>query len=74
MVEYGGHAGDYVGGLALNDLLKYQGIICVSGDGLLHEVVNSLYNRQDLSIIPPIGIIPAGSGNAVAGALCYRSG
>ena len=26
---------------------QYDGIICISGDGLLHEVVNGLMHRED---------------------------
>ena len=73
-VEYRGHAGDYVRGLQLNDLLNYQAIICVSGDGLIHEIVNAMYSRGELESMPPLGCIPVGSGNAIAASLCYRSG
>jgi sphingosine kinase len=34
----------------MNEDLKigeYDGVICVSGDGLIHEVVNGLYRRKD---------------------------
>jgi sphingosine kinase len=45
MTERAGHAYDIV-----NQDLKpgdYDGIATVSGDGLIHEVVNGLYRRQD---------------------------
>ncbi|XP_074568766.1 sphingosine kinase 2-like isoform X2 [Curcuma longa] len=44
------------------DLLKYDGIVCVSGDGVLVEVVNGLLQREDWdsAIQVPLGIIPAG--------------
>jgi hypothetical protein len=40
----------------------------VGGDGLINEVVNGLMNREDKehAIKIPIGIIPAGSQNALA--------
>ncbi|KAL2495102.1 Sphingosine kinase 1 [Forsythia ovata] len=49
------------------DLTKYDGIICVSGDGILVEVVNGLLNREDwdAAIRIPLGIVPAGTGNGM---------
>ncbi|KAG4124128.1 hypothetical protein ERO13_D10G021400v2 [Gossypium hirsutum] len=46
------------------DLSKYDGIVCVSGDGILVEVVNGLLEREDWSaaINMPIGMVPAGNG------------
>ena len=72
--EYHGHAGEYIGELPLNDLKNYQAIVCASGDGIIHEIVNAMYSRGDLKYLPPIGCIPMGSGNAVAASLCYQSG
>jgi sphingosine kinase len=47
---------------------SYDAIVCVSGDGMLHEVLNGLArhpkSKQALQI--PLVPIPAGSGNAVA--------
>ena len=50
------------------DLSKINGIVVVSGDGLLYEIVNGMLNRKDWLEIRkiPIGIIPGGSGNGVA--------
>ncbi len=45
MTERAGHAYDMV-----NHELQpgdYDGIVTVSGDGLIHEVVNGLYRRAD---------------------------
>jgi sphingosine kinase len=43
--ERAGHAYDFVSQeLRPGD---YDGIITVSGDGLIHEVVNGIYRRQD---------------------------
>eukprot|EP01134_Creolimax_fragrantissima_P001908 CFRG1908T1 len=49
------------------DLKKYDGIVCISGDGLIHEVVNGLLTRKDWDDARkmPIGIVPAGTGNAL---------
>ncbi|KAG0457431.1 hypothetical protein HPP92_022271 [Vanilla planifolia] len=45
-----------------------DGIICVGGDGIVNEVLNGLLSRTDQkeAISIPIGIIPAGSDNALA--------
>ncbi|KAH0468736.1 hypothetical protein IEQ34_001968 [Dendrobium chrysotoxum] len=50
------------------DFLNYDGIVCVSGDGVLVEVVNGLLQREDwdTAIKVPLGIIPAGTGNGLA--------
>ncbi|KAL5987016.1 hypothetical protein ACLOJK_041879 [Asimina triloba] len=53
------------------DLVKYDGIVCVSGDGVLVEVVNGLLQRQDweAAIKMPLGVIPAGTGNGMVKSL-----
>ncbi|PSS24685.1 Sphingosine kinase [Actinidia chinensis var. chinensis] len=53
------------------DLSKYDGIVCVSGDGVLVEVINGLLEREDwdAAIKMPIGAIPAGTGNGMAKSL-----
>lgn len=50
------------------DLSECDGIVCISGDGLLHEVFNALMAREDAqtAINIPIGVIPGGSGNGLA--------
>ncbi|PNT74939.1 hypothetical protein BRADI_1g24730v3 [Brachypodium distachyon] len=67
------HAQEIAGSL---DLMKYDGIICVSGDGILVEVVNGLLQREDWStaIKVPLGIIPAGTGNGMVQALLHSAG
>lgn len=52
-----------------------DGIICIGGDGLVHEVVNGLLNRSDAAIARhiPIGIIPAGTTNGLAHSLGIHS-
>uniref|UniRef100_A0A6N2KFS5 sphingosine kinase n=1 Tax=Salix viminalis TaxID=40686 RepID=A0A6N2KFS5_SALVM len=49
------------------DLSKYDGIVCVSGDGILVEVVNGLLEREDwnVAIKMPLGMVPAGTGNGM---------
>jgi len=61
------------------DLGNYCGIVIVSGDGMLSEVINGLANRTKstadfyhLLQKVPIAIIPAGSSNGVATSLGSR--
>ncbi|RDX65566.1 Sphingosine kinase 1, partial [Mucuna pruriens] len=53
------------------DITKYDGIVCVSGDGILVEVVNGLLQREDwdVAIKMPLGVVPAGTGNGMAKSL-----
>ncbi|XP_022095454.1 sphingosine kinase 2-like isoform X2 [Acanthaster planci] len=55
---------------------EWQGIIVVAGDGLVYEVLNGMMNHQDPSSVlkVPIGIIPAGSGNALYAAVMSKVG
>ncbi|KAM3384966.1 hypothetical protein ACQJBY_009111 [Aegilops geniculata] len=67
------HAQEIAGSL---DLKKYDGIVCVSGDGILVEVVNGLLQRDDWdkAIKVPLGIIPAGTGNGMVQGLLHSAG
>uniref|UniRef100_A0A2K6LNU4 sphingosine kinase n=1 Tax=Rhinopithecus bieti TaxID=61621 RepID=A0A2K6LNU4_RHIBE len=67
------HARELVQGLSLSE---WDGIVTVSGDGLLHEVLNGLLDRPDWeeAVKMPVGILPCGSGNALAGAVNQRGG
>ncbi|KAK3839794.1 MAG: ATP-NAD kinase-like domain-containing protein [Linnemannia gamsii] len=62
--EYGKHAIEIANKLDLN---KVDSLVVVSGDGVLHEVINGLLSRPDWDQArkTSIGIIPAGSGNAI---------
>ncbi|KAG7469405.1 hypothetical protein MATL_G00128530 [Megalops atlanticus] len=57
-------------------LPEWDGIVIVSGDGLLHEVINGLMERPDWeqAIKTPVGILPCGSGNALAGSINHYAG
>ncbi|XP_034552870.1 sphingosine kinase 2 [Notolabrus celidotus] len=57
-------------------LPEWDGIIIISGDGLLHEVINGLMERPDWeqAIKIPVGILPCGSGNALAGSINHNAG
>lgn len=62
--KYQLHAKEVVSAM---DLTKYDGIVCVSGDGILVEVVNGLLEREDwnAAIKMPLGTVPAGTGNGM---------
>lgn len=61
--------------MKLEELTAFDGIITVSGDGLPHEVVNALFSREDWreATQVPVGVLPGGSGNALATSICKRS-
>nr|XP_020859282.1 sphingosine kinase 2 [Phascolarctos cinereus] len=67
------HARELVQGLRLSE---WDGIVTVSGDGLLYEVVNGLLDRPDWeeAVKIPVGVLPCGSGNALAGAVNQHGG
>ncbi|KAB0398439.1 hypothetical protein E2I00_014827, partial [Balaenoptera physalus] len=67
------HARELVQGLSLSE---WDGIVTVSGDGLLYEVLNGLLERPDWeeAVKTPVGILPCGSGNALAGAVNQHGG
>ncbi|KAJ7201988.1 hypothetical protein O6H91_Y491500 [Diphasiastrum complanatum] len=62
------------------NLTQFDGIVCVSGDGILVEsftqVLNGLMKREDWeqAIKTPLGIVPAGTGNGMAKSLLDAAG
>jgi len=70
--EYANFARDYIQTLNLTD---FCGIVAVSGDGLIHEILNGLADRHDRfsAIQTPIAQIPGGSANALACSFAYIS-
>ncbi|KAJ3692626.1 hypothetical protein LUZ60_011721 [Juncus effusus] len=69
--KYAGQAQNISSNINLN--LYPDGIICVGGDGIVNEVLNGLYTRNNINnntnnkvISVPIGIIPTGSDNSLA--------
>ncbi|MFC1719848.1 diacylglycerol/lipid kinase family protein [Pseudomonadota bacterium] len=58
-------AGDATERVARADLSAFDAVLAAGGDGTLFEVLNGLY-RQDKSNRIPLGLIPAGTGNAFA--------
>lgn len=75
MTERANHAYEMVyGDLKQGD---YDGIVTVSGDGLIHEVVNGLYRRKDwmqLMSTLTLGFIPGGSANGLVANLLELAG
>ncbi|KAG7242390.1 hypothetical protein INR49_023519 [Caranx melampygus] len=57
------------------DLSQWDALVIMSGDGLLHEVINGLLERPDWeeAIQIPLGILPGGSGNALAASIHHYS-
>ncbi|NWI12250.1 SPHK1 kinase, partial [Crypturellus soui] len=58
------------------DLSQWDTLVVMSGDGLLHEVVNGLMERPDweAAMTKPLCILPSGSGNALAASINYYAG
>ncbi|XP_068607122.1 sphingosine kinase 1-like [Brachionichthys hirsutus] len=58
------------------DLSQWDAVVIMSGDGLLFEVINGLLERPDWeeAIRTPLGILPGGSGNALAASIHHYSG
>ncbi|XP_077603191.1 sphingosine kinase 2 isoform X3 [Crocuta crocuta] len=67
------HARELVQGLRLSE---WDGIVTASGDGLLFEVLNGFLDRPDWeeAVKTPVGVLPCGSGNALAGAVNQHGG
>jgi len=66
VTKYVNHGREIAQNLSLKE--GFDVIVCVSGDGMLHEVLNGLAGRDDAieALKIPVAPIPTGSGNAVA--------
>ena len=53
------------------NLQSYDAIVSISGDGLVHEIINGIMSRPDWAVASqvPVGVIPSGTGNAIAKSL-----
>ncbi len=58
---HAGHGTEYLSDL---DPSPYEGIIAAGGDGTLYEVINGKFNHPRPESIPPVGVLPMGTGNA----------
>ena len=54
-------------------LSNYDAIVIISGDGLCYEVLNGIMSREDRekALKMPLGIVPGGSGNALAAGIMH---
>ena len=71
---HAGHAREIGQSLTLG---KYDGILSVSGDGLLNELVNGLMARPDAAAAAAATVLfpaPGGTGNGLFRSICARSG
>ncbi|CAH1273485.1 SPHK2 [Branchiostoma lanceolatum] len=70
VTERPGHAHDLMRDLEVSE---WSGVVVVSGDGLIYEVINGLMDRPDWeeAIKIPIGLIPGGTGNALCCSVNY---
>lgn len=73
VTERPGHAQEILQSIQLEE---WGAVLVCSGDGLIFEVINGLMKRPDWShaIRLPLGVIPCGTGNALAASILYRSG
>ena len=73
VTEGPGHARQIMLGL---ELAAWGGVVVVSGDGLVHEVYNGLLARPDwrLALQFCVGVLPAGTGNALVHSLVAAQG
>lgn len=55
------------------DLDPFDAVVSAGGDGTLFEVVNGLCARPE-GVVPPLGVLPIGTGNAFARDLGLRPG
>jgi len=64
---------EYVKTLKLDD---YRGIVVVSGDGVVHQVLNALISRKDwkTAVKIPVSQIPAGSANGLSSSIAFLNG
>jgi YegS/Rv2252/BmrU family lipid kinase len=62
VTERAGHAREIA---QHSDLAAYDGVVVIGGDGTIHEAADGLM-RRGAANLPPLGIVPAGSGNTLA--------
>jgi sphingosine kinase len=65
--EHANYAREYVSNNSVN-LKDFRGIVAVSGDGLVYEILNGIMDRDDWeeTIKIPFAQLPGGSANALA--------
>jgi diacylglycerol kinase family enzyme len=58
------------------DILEYSAIICMGGDGIVHEVLQGIKERDDWGLVlkqVTLGIIGAGTSNGMAKSVAHTS-
>jgi sphingosine kinase len=71
VTKHANYARDFV---RTKDIYQWHGVVVVGGDGIVFEVINGLFEREDWQKAVkelPIGVIPCGSGNGLAKAISY---
>jgi Diacylglycerol kinase catalytic domain len=69
------HATEYLRDFV--DLDAYDTLLCLGGDGIIHEVISGLYLREDVKQVLStlrLGVIGCGTGNGLAKSLTFASG
>ena len=72
--EYAGHAKEYSQEMNLDSFDK---IVTCSGDGLIHEIINGLLNREDKAYLKnpvPFGVLPGGTSDGLGKTILEMSG
>jgi sphingosine kinase len=71
VTKHANYARDFV---RTRDIYQWRGVVVVGGDGIVFEVINGLFEREDWQKAVKelsIGVIPCGSGNGLAKAISY---
>lgn len=64
--RYKDDAYTYIQEISKEDFRKIDTIVCCSGDGIIHEIINGFYQRPDYKeLVLRIGALPGGSGCAL---------
>lgn len=74
VTKHANYARDFV---RTKNIYQWRGLVVVGGDGIMFEVINGLFEREDWQKAVkelPIGVIPCGSGNGLAKAISYAVG
>jgi sphingosine kinase len=70
---HAGHAQELILNSDDDIISSITGIVVVGGDGVFHEVVNGLGQRQLLQRIK-LGMVPCGTGSGLAASMTHASG